>query len=135
MPEVVIKYMSQSQVHREAIRAYLTGPLNEKMMDGILNKLHEQLRDIVAKHLNVEARPEARLTSDDIDLEFREAGRWDILSHHICIKVMANIYPEREETREARAVAITEDIARLVPPEITFDVWLPLVTAAFVERV
>jgi hypothetical protein len=76
------------------------------------------------------------LNPEDVEVRFRDFGRFDVRSRSLEIVVVANDYPERRRCHRERAEQITENIRALIPSDLhDFWVWVLLVPGEFVEVV
>jgi hypothetical protein len=108
----------------------------EKVPDDILAILARELPGIVARRLSVPEIPAAMLNPEDVEVRFRDFGRFDVRSRSLEIVVVANDYPERRRCHRERAEQITENIRALIPSDLhDFWVWVLLVPGEFVEVV
>lgn len=60
-----------------------------------LENMSARLPEIIAQALDVPKREEARLKSEDVEIEFREFGRYDVHNKDIEIIVLASYFEER----------------------------------------
>ncbi len=94
MPLVTIKY--DSNIVSKKILKYLT----------------KILPDIVARALHVKERTDGYLTPEDIEVEVKKHGKFDVNTLALQITIVANDYPQRKKNLEDRTTSIINDLLR-----------------------
>lgn len=121
MPEVVIKY----------------DPSISRGQFEIIDWLVINLGPLVADHLGIKDHPEAALSPEDVELEFRPTGLYDVtLGYMVQISVNANDYPERRKIARSAAVEILSAIVNQFPDlKGNAYVWVRLSFGEFVDSI
>ena len=107
-----------------------------RLLGDMIEKLAQELPIIVSRALHVEENPKGHLTSDDIEVEVRESGTYDVNIKDLEITIWANHYPERlvniDERREKIVLGI-RDFLRDYDRNPSGFVWVLLQPASFGE--
>ena len=102
------------------------------MNDGVLNKLINNLRGLVADALTCE-NPDGKLTPADVELWSRQRNGSDRGLKDLQIVVFANDYPERRVNLDDRQKMLKDSIRKLLPPDVHGWVWIRLAPSSFGE--
>ncbi len=101
----------------------------------LANDLADLLQPVVARELSVPAS--AALKANEITIDWVPMCIWtdspDRMECDVQLLIMSNIYPERDEIRDAIAEKINQQVAKLLPPKRTCWTWLCLERAGFAK--
>jgi hypothetical protein len=100
---------------------------SENVSYAVITEIISSIPEMVAKHLTVESRPEARLTAKDVSVHFSEKHEFDIMTSDVEIVVQANFYKERSEGLDDKARWIVHDICEAAKiSSLKISVWIQL---------
>lgn len=114
MPQVFLKYNIEKVSKETVITLVKVLP---KLVAGCLTTAPEN--------------PEGSLSADDIEVDTKSFGEFDIHTKDIEIIVWANSYPERLKNKEERCSYLDRFIKEYLPAETTNWTWILLAEGAF----
>lgn len=103
---------------------------SDRVRDDLLEKVIAGLPAIIARNLNVPDNPEAFLSPNDIEVQFRRS-HFDVMHHDIQVIVFATKFEARVQTGQSRSDKIAAELQRVLPDGMTGFVWIVLADAFF----
>lgn len=109
----------------------------EKISDLMVQALTNVLPDLVVKALSV-LNSNCEITKDDIGIEVRDFGTFDLSGVDIEIIILAGEHPERRVNFDERRGIIVEGMKNLINPALAVEkingfVWICLMPDSFEE--
>lgn len=107
-----------------------------RLLGDMIGNLANELPAIVARALHVEKNLKGHLTSEDIEVEVRESGPYDVNIKDLEITIWANDYPERLANLDKRREEILSGIREFLRDydrNLSGFVWVLLQPASFGE--
>jgi hypothetical protein len=87
---------------------------DKTVSDDTLQEVARVLPDIIARYLSVDGFPTTSLAAKDIDIDFHDAGPFDVRSRSLQILIFANEYEPRIAQLKGTSTHIIDDLCRLV---------------------
>lgn len=98
----------------------------------LITRLCKQIPYIIAKALTVQDT-EAEVHADEVEIEVKEFGPWDVGKKSFEFEVQANDYPERSKNLAERRMAIQKGIRSTLPGRFNMSVWLRVQQGSYGE--
>lgn len=110
----------------------------DRELDYVVGRLSKEMPGIVARALDVEENPDARLTPDDVEVHVQKSGEFDTNTKDLEIVIWANEYPERLRNLDERKDRMVKEVRAFLVEyrsirNISGFVWILLQPAAFGE--
>lgn len=102
----------------------------------LIKGLARSVRMMTAEALNTDSES-GRLTTGDVEVEFKKRGRYDTDRRNLSILIFAHDVPERRANLADRQKTLQKTLMDIHPQlsHMDFSVWILLALGAFGERI